>query len=414
MTTLNYQSGAPTLVGYRPSDDFSFSIVETPSTSGGTWSYAQNYKDSVVDNLDSYTSDNNFRVDVAENINHPGSSLSIQSGGAYASISGTNVSRIANGKVIVDITSHYGTKAYARDMVQTVQSGYKVWNSYRTGSLGKHIVDQVDAWLSGESPGDTVQRIYNAGYSPNADSPSCSRNTSVFTGTGFDCSAITFCTGGTGRNITNYPGILVTPRHALMALHTHTELPCTKLVWALQGGGFATANVVSYTQVGADTCVFYLDRDVQALGVPIMKVASPEFSTKLSTLSERNKGTPFLIRDLNTGAINNPTTNVLSFSPHFRVTECRTLDSCSLPSNYSATYSSWMSLAYAGDSGSPVIAPVNGSPVLLWMLHTAITGDDLSSYNTEINAALNNLAAAQGDGNSYSLSSPDLSAFTVY
>lgn len=414
MTTFKYQAGAPTIIGYKPSDDFTFSIAETPVVSGGTWSYGVAYKDSIVDSLSSYTADNSFRIDVTPAAEFPNYSLSIRSGGGYATLNGNTVSRIADGQVIIDITSRYGTKSFSRVMGQQVTSGFKNWIQYAQNSLGKHVYDQINTWLSGKQPGINTQDIMMVGYSPNPDSPSGTRNTSIFTTTNFDLSAISFASGGTGRNSSIYPGTLVSKRHVLMAWHTHVEAPVTKFCWMKPNGAFVTANVVSSAKVGSDLGIFYLDTDVEALGLTPMAVSSEGLKDRLSTLSERPYGLPAIIRDLNKGDKNVPPTNVLDLSPHLRIVELNSTQSMSVPSGYSPTFSTWMSLPSGGDSSSPVMIPVGGEPVLLFLLYYPTYGDDLSTMNDVITLKMRELAAAQGDSYMYTLRNPSLTAFSVF
>jgi hypothetical protein len=415
-----YANGANKLLGMRQQDDFSYSIRETPDIGGGNTT-PQTIQDCNVNTVDAVISDNNFAIDVHDSTLASGHEFINNTPTIVSCDAAGNVVKIINGTAIIDIKTPVGKRQYSRVMVSAATFQKSYWQSFVAGSLGKHIVDGMLALVAGKICNNTTTDMFTSN-NYNTSAPAAVRNPSMFAA-GLDLTAISIM-DKRWDGITTYghPGMLISPRHILGAAHYQAYGP---IVWLDSVGAYHTATPLSYTTIpGTDIIIQYLGAAVT--GITPLKVLPSDWQTYLPNLDTEINDTgidffpnlPCLTKIVHAPA--GGTRDTMALNHFVRLT---------IPSPNPPWWAAWLRTdpliaaldterfqgpIGGGDSGGPLFLLINGELVLIGTYLSATSSANVSGYITEIEAAMNSLAAAQGDFTSYSLSKVSLAGFTSY
>lgn len=392
--------------GFTPGDDFSYSIIETPEIVGGSTA-DQSFYDATNTVTTSTGIVNNFSINVAESFLIPGHSY-VNNTPSIASISANNVSFVSAGVALIDVVTPVGTRRITRTMTNTATTA-TAFKQYKTGSLGAHIKAQIDAMISGKTPGQATQKLTTANnYSTTA--LSATRNASLFTGA-MDLSAITLARSDQSNEV--FPYMLISPRHVIAASHITTT---DTVAWMTNAGVPKYASIVSWARdTNTDIAVGYLSAAIT--GINPFKFLPSTWANYLASLGDYSSAAqhlPCLEKLYHPDDTDTYTSGVM-------VTELNQLNSTNaivLTGNaVSATYRAWTDgtlAARAPDSGSPIMLPINGEAILVSAHWGSSGGTNYAAKSAWIETQMNTLAAAQGDATSYALLRADLSGFTAY
>lgn len=395
------------LRGYTPAHDLNFTILETPEvvtpSDGFSTSGDQNTR-TVYGTLTA----NNFRIGIQTELAYQVDNLTP---GVISLDADLNVDLITPGAAQILITDSLGQKRLiSRQMADTGLGGTvgTYHNGFRAGSLGAHITAAMQAMVSGKTPGDATMDACSANNYSTA-TPAVTRNTGLFCA-GLDLTAISVI-AGTGYT---FPGALISPRHVLGAWHAPQPSP---LVWKRADGSYATASILSRARIdNCDLSVAYLDAPIS--GITPLPVLPANWKTYLFSAGTPNMKLPVLSKTVHRpdGSqrdqwnINNIV--AIQAAPFVYGEIAHMPCWCT----YQPTLGTepWYSKIIGGDSGGPVLVPINGAPVLLGTYYSTSTLPMASLYIADIEAAMTTLAAAQGDATAYTLATASLAGFTAY
>jgi hypothetical protein len=406
MTTLIFGQGR-VLRGYTPENDLSFTLVETPLVIAPT-DTAGTSGDQDTRVITGEIAANNFRLGIQTTLGYTVDNLTP---GVISLDANFNAALITPGEALVRITDSLGQQRLIRRQMTGTGLGNNVGTyhtGFRAGSLGRHITDAIQAMVSGKTPGAATMDNCSAN-NYNAAAPAVTRNAGLFCA-GLDLSAISVIAAGGF----SFPGALISSRHVLGAWHAPQPSP---LVWKRQDGTYATANILSRARIdNTDLSVAYLDAAIT--GITSLKLLPADWKSYLFTA-----GTPYMklpVLSKTTHAQNGASAdqwninNLIAIkSTHDVYGECRH-SPCWCPYAPVLVTDAWYSPIIGGDSGGPVLVPVNGDPVLLGGYYTTGSLPMASNYLTEIGAAMNALAVAQGDNTPYAVQTVSLAGFNTY
>jgi len=418
MTNIVYGAGGKVLRGTTQAEDFSYSILETPIVSGGTAADASFY-----DATNSLTTGagvvNNCQIQVQDSFLLPGHSFVNQAPAVASMDSIGNMALLTPGTAQVDIVTPVGTRRLSRALTGSIASS-TVFKAYKAGSLGEHVTNAINALISGKTPGKATQQFASANNF-NLTTPAVTRNASLFT-SAYDATAISVMRVDiSGNNLGSaFPVLLISPRHVIAASHILGGKG--KVVWLDSTGVYHTANIISISQDTVnDIGVGYLDTAITgitpfsflplnwlnylgSLNYPVGFSASLMHLPCLSRLQHPDDSDSYLsamcVYELTS-----------FYSSTGQSTQVRS------GSHVSAAYQPWADGTIGvrgGDSGSPIMFPINGKLVLISAHYTAGGGANWAYYSTWIGAQMNGLATAAGDATAYAMLRADLSAFTQY
>lgn len=279
---------------------------------------------------------------------------------------------------------------------------------YKAGTLGKHIVDTLTALVANKTPSDDTLARW-ASNNSDAVNPNVVQNPNWLL-SGFDTSAISVCRGGQPQDC--FPGLLISNRHILGAWHV---LPGAGnwLAWKTTGGVYRTAKVVSSVQIGNDTGVAYLDTSIpdvtkfRLLPSDWRKyIRSQQYSTDSGFIPCYYGGLPGIHKTWNAPAgMKNSRVNIVTSFSATLISNSR--------AQANLTFDPWFYPIRGGDSGSPMMWPINGELVLIGAYYSAGGGGMNYADNALlINSAMNSLATAAGEVNpAYAVQTVSLAGF---
>lgn len=274
-------------------------------------------------------------------------------------------------------------------------STYREFVSFRTGTVAKHLTDQVLA-IADATPDLAYFSVVNhatATYTRNASCWAAS----------VDLSAVAVASSyGTGW-IRQRGGTLITARHVLFARH-YTPPVGTQLRFANSSGTVETKTLLAVQSAFGDCTVGLLDSAV-TVATPMKVAGSWIIQDNLvvqSAAQERSYYCAGLaiytdqFADVYVCELGSPVSKGIYFAPD-EIFNGTTYEVCDAWTNVRHApevltgYNSMFKTPIAGDSGQPVMAVVNGEPVLLFCWWTASSGPPTWRQN---GALLNALIAA--------------------
>ena len=411
---MNIIYGTPgRLRGLIQSEDFSYAINETPLFNNEvitpTTSQDCNY------NAHSGSSNSNdFSISVTDSLLKPGHSFVNNTPSVVTVSPGGAVARIINGAASIDIQTPVGRRRVTRTMTDSAVTAANYWQSFVAGSLGKHIVDSILSMISGKTPGNTTKDMFSSN-NYNTDAPAAVRNPNLFAA-GIDMSPISIINkNSSGGSTYTHPGLLISPRHIIGAAHYPATGP---VVWLDAVGGYHTANLLNgYNVPNTDIRIQYLSAEITNI-IPFsvlptnwkihLPKGSNELMLNLPCLTKTVHGHSGDIRDslsMNHFFYLNWVSPPQSF---WGAGVRQSLNIAQLESEL------WYAPIAGGDSGGPLCLVINGLMVIVGAYYYGAGGHFYTDYITQIEAAMNSLAVAQGDMTAYSLRKVSLSGFTAY
>ena len=396
--------------GFRTQDDFSYSLVETPTTTGST-SATVTIKDIDISRITGTLTSNDFIISVTDSLLIPGHTF-INQAPTIASVNSLGqVTRIANGTASIDIKTPVGTRNYTRSMSNTGASTQDVFQTFRAGTLGKHITDAMLTLVSGKTASDTTKSLYSAN-NYNAVSPAVTRNSTCFTASlDLSCISVMNYHVVTLAQDWQHPGLLISPRHVIGAAHWPVGSP---MVFMRPNGTFQSVNIVSQQSdvgvVGSDIQVTYLSAAVT--GITPFQVLPSNWATYLPGVSSGvTLKLPVLTKTAHTAS------GILA--DQISINQLKLVQSNGIaqgiwPGLPALATDAWYSTIIGGDSGGPSFVLINNNPVLLCAYFSAPGGFPYGNHVAAINSAMNTLATAAGDATAYALTAPTLTSFTAF
>lgn len=249
------------------------------------------------------------------------------------------------------------------------------YNSYITGSLGKHI---KDAMASLVSAGGSQARYSTKDYT----TLTFVRNPTCWLAA-YDWTGVTVAQS----NSRYYHHTAITPVHVASATHVGLNVGAV-LHWLDSDNTIITRSVTGIVSIGLDLRIAKLNAPLPST-VIIYKIVPTTFRNYLFTVDH----IPIVIFDQDEDANqenytnDHPTAEWMYFEP---------------ASDLSTTIR-------PGDSSSPLFIIISGEPILMGSVSSSIASTRLHAYNAEIEAAIVSL----GSGG-YSVQYPDLSSFTDF
>lgn len=403
--------------GFTPADDLNFTIVENPTVTGPTDTLSV-AGDINTRKITGTLVDNNFRLGVQSVLDHEVVNLTPSVIGLDTDL---NVSLLSQGQAELLITDSLGQQRKITRQMVTTGLGSTVgpfFNGFRSGSLGEHITAAIQAMVSGKTPGAATMAAHTANnYSIAA--PAVTRNAGLFC-SGLDLSAISVISGA-GRETMpgigyHFPGALISPRHLLGAWHAPHANP---MVWIRQDGSYASAGVLSRARIdGTDLAVCYLDAAIT--GITPLKLLPADWYLRLHTQSAKSYNIKLPVLSKTVHAPDGSVADQWSINHAIRISDTQSVWGEITHAPCWCTYQptlgteAWYSPIIGGDSGGPVLVPVNGAPVLLGTYYSTTNLPMASAWLPEIEAAMNALAQAAGDQTVYAPAIADISAFTTF
>lgn len=403
--------------GPLPSEDFSYSVAETPLSI-----LAKNvdvsFHDATNTNVSSAGVVNNASINVTDSPAFPGHSISSNSPTVATVDAFGNVSFVSADMAQIDISTPVGHRRLNRAMTTTVTNS-TIWKSYKAGSVGEHVLAAIATMISGKTPGIGTQQFTPINNFDVA-APSVTRNASIFTGT-LDLTSISVMRKDTSLTVLQaFPVTLISPRHVIAAAHILGGMGT--VVWKASNGTYKTANIISIaSDVTNDVGVGYLSAPI--VGIAPMKFLPANWANYLGSLLDFDTSTvqhlPCLSKTFHMDDTDTYTSGVSVLEVQLLpVILPSSVSILSGPAIKGASYKSWtdgVTLGVrGGDSGGPIMLPINGSPVLLSNFYTAGGGPNLVGFSSWIESQMNSLAAVQADATVYSMLRADLSGFTAY
>lgn len=403
------------LIGPNP-PAINFYLTTTPRInviSGGV-SGQVTILDVVYDEITGAVFDNEFDVHVSSVVSGP-TLNNIQ----YTSVtpdiatvgSGGRITRVSDGIAKINvkttpISGKYLTKQISYP-VSRESGDVQTFNSFESGSLARHIYDDIDSRIDGVVASDTTTKLFStqdyesSTYVWNTDFWAYGVDfTPVVAGTSFtDC-----CPPG---DFERRGGVLISPRHVLFA--NHYTIPTGQTVrFVKQDGTVVTRTISNQAQVGTtDIQIALLDSDVDS-GIGFAKVMPSNFESYLPSLVF---GSDITIPSVNLMGGAYFLGNDSDKRGYIREVIDQDFFSSVVYGNpiiperaafFGRTYQN-------GDSGNPNFVIINDELVVLnAVLSPGGSGPFISKYITEINSVMTSL------GGGYELEEVDLSSFNTY
>lgn len=291
-------------------------------------------------------------------------------------------------------------------------STYDVTQSCASGSLPKHLEDQVLAKLSGKLPGDSSQAAW-ASYSATPEGfVSATPQAGIVDGLNIAATSV----WRSGRSDDAFPLMLVTNRHAVTVGHVIPAVGA-KITYRRPDGSTQTVTVDAvYRYADRDFCAVHFDAAITGI-TPYSLVAA-------SGLKKFNRSSTIIERVLCVvKALHRPNG---TWKSYWGVAFARFLDekfvllSTGKQTEYheQADVSAFgCSTGIGGDSGSPMFFVIGGAFVLSGVWNSpGGTMTSLIGIESSLNTVLNSLATSVSDpaAGTYAVTTVDLSAFTDY
>lgn len=424
---MDFKVGAgPRLSGFSAKEDFSVSVVQTPTSSGGSSGPAATFTKDVRYTEDSGAGSTNlFRLDVAESIVAPGKSFVSKTPSICTVDANGQVAYVSNGLCQIDVVTPVGRRRFEQSLWNTVATVKTGVSELAAGSLIGYLTDQRNALLAqvqaeitaGTITRATAQRSYVNGDGSGGFNPSNMLKRA-------DIAGWTACNYDKLRNWR-----YLTPKHSIHTAHvigvgpysTYYTMPdgSPVLQWTpttqlLQGGSLVYRN--DYGKViDVDTAIVY---QPSANVANLTKLPPANLSAYLPTCGDHLVDVPVWASRWNT--------YIAGEQGWVQAVSVMGLGGMRVPSDptsqlfcqpYNGT-----NLGTGGDSGSAVFANINGEPMLLYsMSFTGGFGWCYASGNALINSTMNYLSGLYvADGGTdaangtYAAQTVDLSAFNLY
>lgn len=387
---IQWQTGAAQVAGPTPDRDFVVSVVEAPTTDGGTTSTLVT-NDVTWDTQITAASDNNFKIET------PGATFESETPAVASVDASGSVTRVADGQCNILIrVAGQGARRYSRQMTRTGSTTVKTGvSSLASGSLLKYLTEQRDAILAASTPNASNQRAY-----VNAD------------GTGGQNAAnMLLRSDVAGFTPLNLSPILwnayrwITPKHRIFTYHTNPY-------W-----GDGSAVVQSGSQYGiklfGDTGIVY-DANANVAAGNICKLLPSNWRSYLPTFADLLLDVPIWSRRRWVGSTS-------SGELYWIQAASDRSSGALLPVGATAAtfaHPTNGSMGVGGDSGSPAFMGINGEAVLVG--HVSWSGGrfdtEYGDRIAEINTALVTTATAAGDpqAGTYAATTVNLSGFNAY
>ncbi len=389
-------SPSATFKGISVQEDFSFSILETPLVTGGTTNTIQIQDANVLSTTGAGVS-NNYQIFVNDSLYDGiyllGHSLNAINPAIATVNNNGNVTRIANGVASIDIITPVGTRRYTRTMSNSGTTS-QIFSSWITGSLAKHIDDNIRTLVSGKSPGSTTQ-LFLTSNNGNISSPNVIRNSSLFTGM-LDLTSISIMR--TGFTNEQFPVVLISPRHVISG---HVGLGVgNQVVFKDSSNTYQTRTISNTIRIDTGTGEHYISLLDSAINsITPMSFLPSTWRTKLPSLGNNT----WTLQVLNKG---------FTAGHYIRVLESYGVsgNQLNLRKSTDSTLFSWSSDIIGGDSNGPTFVPINGVPVLLDCMNYSNGGTMYSDVLTSINSIMASLLPSP----LYTATTVDLSGFNTY
>lgn len=405
-------NGAPVLRSLQGAEIGSITTTDFITTSGAEVSEPFNYYDAILENVTSAGSARSYKIDViapAERgtptfINKTPSVCDVTEDGYVSPKNGGGMELVY--AKLSGVTFRVSKGVFTSSTTPAVR-----FKEYRPGSVGEHVTAAVNALISGLTASDSTQKRWSV-YSKNLDAPNVTQNPGLFSGS-LDLSPISIMRSSRSDDV--FPGLLVTDRHILGAWHVFPGVG-EKIVWKAPDGTYKSATVLSRYQFPsaqhADTGIGYLSEPIT--GITPFKFLPADVSEYIGSAGAANSSAdvynygsmPCLYKGMHRK----------NGSWQSQMTIGYLVVLGGVISDYVQTgpYVDWMAPVIGGDSGSPIMIPINGELVLLSTFYTAGGGVPYNQFASEINTKMRELAAAQGDNTAYALTHVSLAGFTKY
>lgn len=442
MTGLLFNSAGIPIRGWNAGDDFTYSITETPVGTPGS-STNSNVNDVVMSSVTTTGSINNAQVKVSQSLQNSNKDLIFKAlTPNFATIdSSGNISWVADGVASFSVRSGGIERSFTRSMAHTGSITTTTIANYRNDapgnagapSLGRHVFDAVTALISGKTAqGNTlgpggIQNLWSSN-NLNPSSPSAVRNPGFFA-PGFDWGPIAAITTHNGNGVNNHPALLVTNQHIFGANHYHpgqfdSGAPAVgqRVVFISSTGSIETATIAaSWSDSNSDHWIAYLSNKISS-AIPPLKIMPSGWKSYVKSLDSAVGNTiggiPVLCKVMHASG------GASYQDDRVTIMDLQRIDSGHSPMAYisvfnppSSSFHSWSSPVVGGDSGGPILMPVNGSLVLLaafWRTSGGISIEaDATNLETQMRS-LAMLASGNTDTFAYSFTRANLSGFTVY
>lgn len=424
-----FDENAPKVIGFTPTDDFEFEIVETPEyVQGETSEYI--IDDAVYQRGIPTGLVNNAHIEFALPVGTPVYSAS--SNNAVAAMDAVHkITYVSDGDVEIYVGKQNGIQKRVK---RTMESGAGTVNQYDlqsfvAGSLSAHVKSQIEGLIAGHTPGRDVQE-YMLSTNADIDTPSVTISDHPFIGQ-FDFSGVSVMgQPAAGVQEDEYPAMLVTPRHALIAKHVSTGLEGKKFAFRRLDGTYQTVTVSGRYVVSDNNDLAVIMFDVDVTGCTIYQTMpyrwevnySPSLTYSADSERTRNTAIPYIRKAQHLSSAEKWVSAVV-INHLYRAGDYPLFISSNsftsirnTPTNPPQTGEiprAWgVDEAIGGDSAGPSFLVINGELILISSQFTETYTPNISEYTDEINTAINDLAGvAQG---TYALTHPDLSSFTDY
>lgn len=273
------------------------------------------------------------------------------------------------------------------------------FNGFTSGSLAKHINDQIDSRIVGKNITDNGN-VYST---QNHDTATYVRDPNFWAADiDLTCASPWNSSGGRFK-----AGTLVTPRHIVLAKHYGNYVVGQEYRFVKADGTVVTRTVTAYYDDPSsiiDITIGKLDSDVPA-GISFAKVMPPAtFLTKAPAFNrafgDKGQAPALVLNQMERGSISDfaPVLGNLDWAYGY-------------PTDDDARSVFWGE-PILGDSGNPSFLLVNNQPVLLTTWTSGGFGNGPNYCRASIQAAVNAGLTSLGGG--YQLTTVDLSGFPSY
>ncbi len=310
---------------------------------------------------------------------------------ATGSLAGNRLSRVSDGMCRVLARHPLLSKTISLNMTRISENTYSVLTGYVSGSLARHIDDQIKALIGVKTAADMP--IYSV---QNHSTPTYTRNTSCWMGA-VDLTAIS---PWNSLGAQYRAGVAISPRHTLHAKHFPVQVG-TVLRFVTNGNVVVTrtidsvANLAESANYQRDVQIAKLDSDLPETITPVKFLPAnaydylPTWKTWKIPVVYSNQ-----FERMACALANAFTVSPVDYVGAWVTTE----------SPYATMYERVITL----DSGSPAFFVINGTLVLI--CHWTFAGQGAAHHQmlTEIAAAITSL------GGEHSLQTADLDEFPSY
>ena len=416
MTTITWAQSGKTLRGRAAVEDLSVAMAVDPNTVTTTTHTVNDAivaTDTVANGFASGT------LSAPANVGSQGVTYQSQTPAVCSVDSSGRVAKVSNGTCLILVQSKKDSLVFQQPISGTPLVSTRL-QQYVAGSLARHVSDAMASLVAGKTPDDATLLNYST-YSGDYPSLTIARNPQNFAA-GIDLTGMSVARSDLSTGY--WPACLVSKRHYIAA--NHVTGANFSFCWLAADGTQVRATALSHTNIaGTDLHVGYLDQDMPA-SIKRFKVLPANFRSYLPSsgtywlpsLSKRQ-----VVGNDASAAINTPKYDAL------RVLPVKFIDTESTYYGSNGHYAyvpvigkldpadplrAWQVPLHSGDSSGPSWLLINGEAVLLGHYAEVTGAPHLGDYITQVEAAMNSLASAQGDGTSYSLTKISLAGFNAY